>query len=331
MASVVPKVSIIIPAYNSMRYLPETLESVFQQAFYDYEIIIVDDGSHDGIRDWAKQIRDPRVTVLFQSNAGSAAARNTGIRHARGEYIAFLDADDLWDPTKLSKQVRLLDEDPKAGLVYSWITTIDEQGKPHGKTCRNSADGDVWHKLIEHDLTECGSNPMVRRLCFQSVGLFDTNFPYAQTWEMWLRIADKFPFRVIEEPLVYYRFHENNVSRKWQKMEDSFTAILDKVFSTAPPNRQKYKSRGYAFVYLCIAWKALQNLEGDYKTAQEFKRKALNYCPEVRLSSQYARLEIAIALVRWFGLDGYNQVRLSLRQLKHRLTHPLHFVRAAGS
>ncbi|MEO0757329.1 MAG: glycosyltransferase family 2 protein [Cyanobacteria bacterium J06648_16] len=315
-----PKVSIIIPAFNAMKYLPATLENVAQQTFQDYEIIIVDDGSRDSIKEWAAQIDDKRIRFFSQANAGSAAARNTGITHASGDFIAFLDADDLWDPTKLAKQVRTLEEDPQAGLVYCWVATIDANGHPQGKIYRNSAEGDVWTSLIEHDLTECGSNPMVRRNCFDRVGKFDSNFAYAQTWEMWLRIADVFPFRVIEEPLVYYRFHSSNISKQWQTMEASFTAIIEKVFATAPAKRQVYKSRSYASAYLCIAWKALQNLGGDYQTAQYFQKKALTYYPKARFSGQNIRLKVAIALVRIFGLDGYSQLRLKLHQLKYQLT-----------
>ncbi|MEB3360489.1 MAG: glycosyltransferase [Synechococcales bacterium] len=315
-----PKVSVIIAAYNAMTYLPKTLDSVFAQTFQDFEVIVIDDGSRDNIKQWAEHLTDPRVQFLSQENSGSAAARNTGLAKASGTYIAFLDADDLWEPTKLAKQVNVLDTDPQAGLVYSWVATIDADDQPQGKVCQNSEEGNVWPRLIEHDLIECGSNPMIRACCFDKVGNFDTSFPYAQTWEMWLRIAAAYPFRVIPEPLVSYRFHPGNTSKQWQKMETNYQAIIEKVFADAPEEYQHLKARAYGFAYLRIAWKTLQNLGGDCRTARKFRQQAFIQCPEVRFTDQAIRLSLAIPLVQIFGLDGYNRVRASLHHLKHRIT-----------
>ncbi|MCJ8280869.1 MAG: glycosyltransferase family 2 protein, partial [Rivularia sp. ALOHA_DT_140] len=129
-----PKVSVIIPAYNAMGFLPETLESVLQQTFTDFEILIINDGSSDDIVEWASKISDSRVRLITQINQGVSAARNTGIRNSQGEYIAFLDADDLWEPTKLEKQVNCLKANPGVGLVYTWTTFIDQFSQPIGVT-----------------------------------------------------------------------------------------------------------------------------------------------------------------------------------------------------
>lgn len=101
-----PKVSVVIPAYNAMSYLPETVASVLNQTFEDYEVIVVNDGSKDDIKIWIAQLADTRIKLISQENQGLSGARNTGIAHAQGEYVAFLDADDLWAPTKLEKQVQ---------------------------------------------------------------------------------------------------------------------------------------------------------------------------------------------------------------------------------
>ena len=235
MSKGMPKVSVVIAAYNSMRYLPQTLDTVLAQTFQDFEVIIVDDGSDDHIKAWAETLTYPQVKFFSQANAGSAAARNTALSHATGDYVAFLDADDLWEPRKLETHVQVLDDRPEVGLVYSWVATIDEQDRPQGKVCANSELGDVLPRLIEHDIIECGSNPVIRRTCFERVGGFDTSFPYAQTWEMWLRIALVYPFSCVQEPLVNYRFHPGNTSKKWQKMEANYHAIIEKVFAIAPP------------------------------------------------------------------------------------------------
>src|SRR4028119_2409178 len=123
-----PKVSVIIPAYNAMAYLPETLESVLNQTFTDFEVLIINDGSSDGIVEWASEIKDSRVKLISQENQGLSGARNTGIWSSQGEYLAFLDADDIWEPTKLEKQVQCLEEDNNIGLVSSWVSSINESG-----------------------------------------------------------------------------------------------------------------------------------------------------------------------------------------------------------
>ena len=103
-----PKVSVIIPTYNAMTYLPETVESVLRQTYSNFELLIIDDGSSDQTVQWVSQLVDSRVRLISQENQGASVARNTGIAHAQGEYVAFLDADDLWEPTKLEQQVRCL-------------------------------------------------------------------------------------------------------------------------------------------------------------------------------------------------------------------------------
>src|SRR4028119_1857024 len=123
-----PKVSVIIPAYNAMAYLPETLESVINQTFTDFEVLIINDGSPDGIVEWASEIKDSRVKLISQENQGLSGARNTGIWSSQGEYLAFLDADDIWEPTKLEKQVQCLDKNLDVGMVSSGISTIDPNG-----------------------------------------------------------------------------------------------------------------------------------------------------------------------------------------------------------
>lgn len=310
-----PKVSVVIAAYNAMQYLPQTLESIYNQTFQDFEVIIVDDGSHDGIQQWSTGLLDPRVHFFSQKNLGSAAARNNALNHALGDYIAFVDSDDLCEPRKLEKQVHILDNNPQVGLVYSWVSTIDGEGNPSGKVCKPSEEGDVWSRLTEHDILETGSNPMVRRACFDKVGFFDEGLPYAQTWEMWLRIASTFQFKVIREPLIKYRIHQNNTSKKWQTMEENYQAIIEKVFLNASPKCQKLKARSYGFAYLRIAWKILQNLGGDCSLAKTYRDKALGFCPSLRLTSQCIRLDVAMFLTTLFGLHGYNRIRDSFHRL----------------
>ncbi|ABA20473.1 Glycosyl transferase, family 2 [Trichormus variabilis ATCC 29413] len=304
-----PKVSVVIPAYNAMPYLPETLDSVLRQTYNDFEVIVVNDGSSDKTEEFISQILDPRIKLISQANQGLAGARNTGILNASGEYIAFLDADDIWEPTKLEKQVKVLDENPEVGLVYTWVAYINEQGKSTGKIFKNQVEGYVWPQLTEHNIVECGSVAMVRQICFEKIGLFDRNLgSYVEDWDMWLRIATSYDFKVVKEALVYYRQRSNSASKNWEAMAQSFAIVIEKAFATASPDLQVLKNKSYGFTYLCLAWKPLQSLQKDYQKSREFCQQALVYYPSLRFSQEYIRLSIAINLMRWFGADGYSKL-----------------------
>jgi glycosyltransferase involved in cell wall biosynthesis len=314
-----PKVSVIIPAYNAMTYLPETVGSVLRQSFTDFEVLIIDDGSSDTIQQWASQVQDLRVRLISQENQGASAARNTGIAHAQGEYLAFLDADDLWEASKLEKQVLCLENYPAAGLVYTWTALIDPTGKPTGRVFASKAEGDVWNQLIEHNIIESGSSPMIRRDCFETVGLFDCNLLAVEDWEMWVRIASRYPFAVIQEPLTYYRQLSTSLSKNWQLMAQCFPLFIEKVFYSAPSERLYLKNRSYYQANLCLAWKCLQSTDRDYKQAVQFWQEAIIYYPQKRYSLEYIRLSLAIALMRYLGSDNYNQFMEIIYVLRRRV------------
>ena len=124
-----PLVSIIIPVYNAERYVYSTLDSVLNQTWRNLEVIVVNDGSTDRSMEVCQQFDDPRIIYVEQGNGGAATARNTGIRHARGEYLGFIDADDTWMPEKIARHMQQFDQDPDLGLVYSFSSLMDEAGK----------------------------------------------------------------------------------------------------------------------------------------------------------------------------------------------------------
>jgi len=316
-----PKVSVIIPAYNAMTYLPTTLANLLEQTFTDFEVLVVDDGSSDNTAAWVSQIQDRRVQSIAQVNQGTCAARNTGIALAQGEYIAFLDADDLWHPTKLAKQVCYLDEHPEVGLVYTWTALIDPEGKPTGRVFASRAQGDVWQQLVQHNITESGSSSMVRRCCFETVGVFDTTLSHVGDWDMCLRIAARYSYGVIEEPLVYYRQYSNSMSKNWQRVEECFYKVLDKAFQSKLPELQDLKNHCYGLANLTLAWKCLQTQTKDYKQAIQFRTTAIAYSPQLRYSKEYIRLSVAIAIVRWCGADGYSRILEVFHALRCRISN----------
>jgi len=302
-----PKVSVIIPAYNAMAYLPEALESVLRQTFTDFEVLLIDDGSSDEIRQWAAGITEARVKLISQENQGVSAARNIGIAKAQGEYIAFLDADDIWEPTKLEKQVRLLESNPAVGLVDTWVVLANEQCKATNKIWISKAEGNVWKQLAEENLLTCGSTPMVRRCCFETVGVFDRNLSIAEDWDMWLRIATHYSFAVVKEPLVRYRQHANNTSKNCQGMLTNFCILIEKNFQFVPSKLLYLKNRAYGRANLYIAWRSLQNK--DYAEAIHFQQQALARYPQLLYFESYIRLSLILVTTRWFGFQGYSRIR----------------------
>jgi glycosyltransferase involved in cell wall biosynthesis len=317
-----PKVSVLIPAYNAMAYLSETIESVLSQTFNDFEVIVVNDGSSDGTEQWVSQIVDSRVKLISQENKGLAGARNTGIAHASVEYIAFLDADDLWEPIKLEKQVRILEENPEVGLVYTWVAYINEKSEFTGRVVKYQAEGDVWQTLLECNIVECGSVAMVRRSCFDTVGVFDWNlsaFNVTEDWDMWLRIAARYPFKVVKEPVTYYRQSSSSASKNLKAIEQGFHIVIEKAFDSAPPELLDLKRRSYGLANFCFAWKALQSRERAYKEAIHFRASALAHYPRLRFSKEYLRLSLAIAVMRWFGPESYEKLLAMFHALRRRI------------
>lgn len=285
-----PKVSVVIPAYNAMTYLPDTLNSVLKQTFSDFEVLIIDDGSTDYIQTWvAQNVTEPRIRLIAQANQGLSAARNTGIANAQGEYVAFLDADDLWESTKLEKQVHHLDNNSAVGVVYNWIGVIDAEGKPTGRVWGGNIEGDVLTEILQRNIIDCPS-VLVRRKCFEDVGVFDRTLRSVEDWDMWIRIASRYPFAVTKEPLVYYRQHASNMSKNWRVMEQAFHQVIEKSFQSVPSKLQYLRNNSLGYANLCLAWKALQSKDKDCQLASKFQQQAIAHYPKLRYSRENFRL-----------------------------------------
>lgn len=313
------KVSVIITTYNSMQYLPETLYSVLGQIFTDFDVIVIDDGSTDQTIDWVNTVHDPRLTLISQKNQGVSVARNTGICHAKGQYIALLDGDDVWEPTKLLEQVKIMDSDPDIGLVYTWLALIDEQSRPTGRIMKPDSEGKVWTSIIENNMVAC-SSVMVRSACFENVGIFDSNLLVAEDWDLWIRIAASYSFAVVREPLVQYRLHSNSKSKNYPAMVQNFRTIIERAFLNAPLELLYLRGLSYGRVNLCISWKCLQCEEPNIEKASYFCHQGLLHYPPLFFSKEYIRLKIAIFLMKWFGLSSYDRLLSLLNVLRRRFT-----------
>jgi glycosyltransferase involved in cell wall biosynthesis len=200
-----PLISVVIPAFNAGKYLAEALDSVRAQTFSDYEILVIDDGSTDRTAEIASSYDG--VLLLTQENRGEAAARNTGIRAARGKYVAFLDADDVWLPSKLEKQAANLVENPKTAWIYTDALVFD--GTARRIICRIGERIRMHEgEILRHLLLRCfipSATPVVKRTAITEAGLFDESRERRMgvDWNMWLRIAERHSATLIDEPLAY--------------------------------------------------------------------------------------------------------------------------------
>jgi len=224
-----PLVSVIIPTYNSAKYIEEALESVFKQTLQDFEIIVVDDGSTDGTGEILKDYSD-RIKYIFQKNSGPASARNKGIKIARGEYIAFLDADDLWMPTKLEKQVAMFDKNKNLGMVTTGACSFDEKGVRGFSTYKRKKlmRGDVARNIFLH--SDVGTpTVMARKEVFEKVGLFEERtrqgekvlLSHGSDDNMWIRIAAYFDVELIDEALAKIRVHPSMMTLQKSELLES--------------------------------------------------------------------------------------------------------------
>jgi glycosyltransferase involved in cell wall biosynthesis len=313
-----PKVSVVVPAYNAMKYLPETVESVLQQTLTDFEVLIVNDGSSDKIVEWGSQITDPRIRVITQENQGTAAARNRGITESQGEYIAFLDADDIWEPTKLEKQANCLDHNSLVGLVDAWTAYMDEGGKLTGIVMKHNDEGDVYKKVFEScDSTVCcGSSPMIRRVCFDTLGLFDEN-SYIEDVDMWVRIACRYHYGVVKEVMVRYRQHPHNKSKDCQSMLEGFRRLIEKTYQALPTEVLYLRPQSYGRLYVFLAWRSIDNK--DFQQSAHYRNLAIANYPQLLLQPSLIRLSVAIAALEFLGFEGYEKVRSFNRALRRRL------------
>jgi glycosyltransferase involved in cell wall biosynthesis len=209
-----PSVSVVIATYNYGRFLAGAVESVLAQSFRDLEAIVVDDGSTDDTgKVIAPYLSDARIRYERTDHVGQPAAKNTGIRLARGKFIAFLDADDLWLPPKLEKQIALFWTNPALGVVYSRRSLMDEAGRALEFEQPALHRGRVLDAMFRNNFV-CFSSTVVERRVFERVGLFDESLPLAIDYAFWLRVASSFAFDYVDDPLVRYRTGHASLSRR---------------------------------------------------------------------------------------------------------------------
>lgn len=198
-----PLVSVVVISYNCAEHVGHAIHSVLNQTWRRLELIVVDDGSTDATADVVRRISDPRMRYVRQDNKGPNAARNEGIRHARGEFIAFLDCDDWWLPAKLEKQIAKAAGHPEIGLVYSLAIRVDASGT-EGDRFDSIVEGRVLDRLLLGNcIAGSASSAVVARRAIETVGTFDESLHFAEDWEYWIRVASQFAIACVPDFDVY--------------------------------------------------------------------------------------------------------------------------------
>jgi glycosyltransferase involved in cell wall biosynthesis len=223
-------VSVIIPAYNQGRFVAAAIESVLRQSLQAFEVIVVDDGSTDDTAAVVAGIKDPRVRCVRQSNRGLSAARNTGIRNSAGEFLSFLDSDDLFLPGKLEWLVAALKASPDGGIAAGQAVPIDEEGNRLGRPFETPLPDDAPRLLLGNPL-HVGS-VVVRKTWQERVGFFDESLRSYEDWDMWLRLVYAGCRTLwVPRPVSLYRFHRDQMTRIGTQMTRATFAVLEKFFA----------------------------------------------------------------------------------------------------
>jgi len=252
-----PLVSVIIPTYNRAFTVKRAVDSVLKQDYQHFEILVVDDGSTDATPSLFQGAVDGRLQFIrLERNVGGAQARNAGLQRARGEFIAFLDSDDEWFPTKLSKQLRKFNELPdEYGLVYCGSLVVDGTGKQGGEYIRNAA-GFFLEDMLVQNVIGTTSSVMVRKRFLDHLGGFDPLMKSCQDWEMYIRLMKICPFHFVGEALVRYHINKDDPSRisnRTQSVLHGYIRLMEKFkedYDRLPPGKRIHHAKVMTCLFL---------------------------------------------------------------------------------
>jgi glycosyltransferase involved in cell wall biosynthesis len=249
-----PTISAIIPAYNHARFLAQAIESALAQTLPPVEVIVVDDGSTDETAEVLARYAG-RIRVIHQANRGVAAARNAGAAAAVGDYLAFLDADDVWAPGKLAAQTARLLAEPDLGLVHCSEEQIDAAGATLGYLY-DGLEGWVIEEFLlfrRAIIRGGGSGALIPSAVFQAVGGFDERLSTSADWDLYCRIAARYRIGFVPEALLRYRLHGGNMHTNFYAMEHDMLLAFAKAYSAATPEQRRLRRRGYGNLHTVLA------------------------------------------------------------------------------
>ncbi|OQX55888.1 MAG: hypothetical protein B5M53_03595 [Candidatus Cloacimonas sp. 4484_209] len=268
-----PNVSVIIPTYNRAHIVGRAIQSVLDQTYQDFEIVVIDDGSNDNTEEVVKGFTDEKIRYIrirHGKNNSPSAAINAGIKAARGKYVAFLDSDDEWVKKKLEKQMSVFKEVPSSvGVVYAGLLRIEGDRRIYIPSPRiEPKEGDIHDNLLKGNFVT-PPTVIAKKECFTKVGAFDEQLPRLEDWELWIRISKCYHFKYIDEPLVISYHMPDSRSAKRDNLIKAYKMILEKHFK----NIQKYR-RPLAEHYLYVGH--LLCLSGEMQQGRNYFMKAMS-------------------------------------------------------
>lgn len=315
-----PKVSIITPAYNGAKYIAETIDSVRKQTFQDWEMIIVDDGSVDDTKAVVQRFQEQhpeKIKYFYQTNGGSGKARNTGIRMTTGEFVAFLDADDIWMPQKLEKQMSFFKNNPDIDLVYTNATVINNIGQekwPYVKKREyHFPPEDIYRQLLLRNFIPF-SSVVARRKVIAEVGYFVDVIKYSEDSDLLIRIAKDYRIKYLNEFLTKYRVSDSHKSSNLERRHRASLSIITRHY-----DKKRAESLKFRFLFR----RRCAHVHYD-----------LGYVLLAKNNLREARKEFLVSILLWpflylkqyfYFLSGFiplktlDQLRYFKRQLANRL------------
>ncbi len=273
-------VSVIIPAYNQAQYVGKAIQSVLDQSYPHLECVVVDDGSKDHTYKIVKQFTDKRILYIRQLNQGLSAARNTGIKISTGDYLSFLDSDDLFTPDKLSLLIEEFEKDENLALAAGSAYLIDQDGNAIKRKFTSKISEDPSQFLLGNPL-HVGS-VLLKRSWQEKVGLFDPSLRSYEDWDFWIRLAlIGGKMKTIQKPVSYYRFHNEQMTRNREQMTHASFSVLEKVFSNADLSSAWVSKKDHAYSHAYLRAAANDFVSNHFTEGKEHLSKAFDLYPDL--------------------------------------------------
>jgi glycosyltransferase involved in cell wall biosynthesis len=304
-------VSVIIPAYNAEKYLSETLESVLNQTFSDFELLIIDDGSTDRtaeiVSDYSRQ--DKRLKLVSQQNQGVSIARNRGIQLAQGEYLAFLDADDRWLPNKLAAHVEHFNNNLRLGISFGRVEFISFEGGSTNYLSNSRLDKINPEHLYYENLVVTPSNAVIRRSVFENTDGFDPNLYGTEDMELFFRIIYQgWKVEGIDDVLVNYRTNQAGVSSNLYRMEENWEKLNLKIQTYAPEFIKRHRQQADAFFLRYLARRTIRNRDSP-KIGVDFITRALKSDWKIIFKEPRRTILTAFAVYFRYSIANFNFIK----------------------
>lgn len=280
-----PIVSVVLTSYHHARYLQRAIESVLAQTLPDIEVVAIDDASTDESPAILQRYADRVKVLLHAQNRGTYASLNEGIEMTTAPYIAILNSDDAWLPTKLEQQVAILEGDAQVGLVHTAVQFIDAEnrpieGNPLGVRFHPNPQGNLFPELLTRNLF-ITSSVMFRRECIERCGRFEERLFGMGDWDLWLRIAEHYTIGYVPERLTLYRVHgQNTMYQRERMLEDDLWVHEERIRKRIPEllRRDGWRMRHSIGVALA-ALGVLYAMRGQKREARQAFLQSLQYCP----------------------------------------------------